>query len=402
MKALRYVVFVPVLMALALSVSGQAIGPVIPDVSDGVASGAVRAREPLAMLATVLLITTAVIVPTGLAVLVWTWGSRVAALAAPLVRITWALAIVLFGSGEAITTALVLYGGGAELYPLMRLGLDLPLGSVWFVMIRAVVLSLLLGLVIWLPGIHRRVIPVLLLLAGIYLTAGNIALLVDTPLDSNAHLARVAVARMRNAAAYTATGTESNQSGGQVLQGEETFTYVAPNTIRTVHTLPATFGGVLTSAELEGCEKREIVLRASVRHQRCLDSTGQTSEWISDSWLGVNYFESVLFTPWVRLLWCRNWERRGHETVEGELAVFLTCTVPPEMEARIIYLPTLQGDQLKGAMFVAKVWIREKDKYIVRFVFDAVMPKEEGPIRMTSDYTYRDINSADLMVSRPE
>ena len=85
----------------------------------------------------------------------------------------WILGLLFFGLGDTISSFLVFSEEGEELNPFMNWALSLPGGLLSFVFVKVVALSVLYASAhIW-PGAHRWIIPVLMTVAGVYLTFSN-------------------------------------------------------------------------------------------------------------------------------------------------------------------------------------------------------------------------------------
>ncbi|MBI4337095.1 MAG: hypothetical protein HY683_04610 [Chloroflexi bacterium] len=86
----------------------------------------------------------------------------------------WILALLFFGLGDTISSFLVFSKGGSELNPLMRLALRLPGELLGFVFVKTVALSVLYAMAHFWEGPHRWMIPIVMAIAGVYLTVNNI------------------------------------------------------------------------------------------------------------------------------------------------------------------------------------------------------------------------------------
>ena len=85
----------------------------------------------------------------------------------------WILGLLFFGLGDTISSFLVFSQGGEELNPFMNWALSLPGGLMSFVFVKVVALTLLYATShIW-DGPHRWIIPVLMTVAGVFLTFSN-------------------------------------------------------------------------------------------------------------------------------------------------------------------------------------------------------------------------------------
>ena len=85
----------------------------------------------------------------------------------------WILGLLFFGLGDTISSFLVFSQGGEELNPFMKWALSLPGGLIAFVFVKVVALSVLYATAhVW-AGAHRWIIPVLMTVAGVFLTFSN-------------------------------------------------------------------------------------------------------------------------------------------------------------------------------------------------------------------------------------
>lgn len=94
--------------------------------------------------------------------------------AADIALLFWILALAFFGLGDTISSFLVFSIGGAELNPIMRWSTTLPGGLLGFVLVKTVAISLLYALAYLWEGVHQWVIPVVMTIAGVYLTTSNL------------------------------------------------------------------------------------------------------------------------------------------------------------------------------------------------------------------------------------
>ena len=82
----------------------------------------------------------------------------------------WILGLLFFGLGDTISSFLVFSKGGIELNPVMRWALGLPGGLLGFVFVKTVALAILYATAYLYEGFHRWMIPLLMTVAGVYLT----------------------------------------------------------------------------------------------------------------------------------------------------------------------------------------------------------------------------------------
>lgn len=86
----------------------------------------------------------------------------------------WVPAIVLFGFGDTLTSALVFGRGGTELNPFMRAVLSLP-GGLWsFAIVKTVIIGVLMFIAAQSQGITRWLIPFITAAVGSYLVWHNL------------------------------------------------------------------------------------------------------------------------------------------------------------------------------------------------------------------------------------
>ena len=85
----------------------------------------------------------------------------------------WVLGLLFFGLGDTISSLLVFSRGGSELNPLLRWSMGLPGGLLGFVLVKTVALSVLYAVTYLWEGVHQWVIPLMMTLAGVYLTVSN-------------------------------------------------------------------------------------------------------------------------------------------------------------------------------------------------------------------------------------
>ncbi|MBI2916543.1 MAG: hypothetical protein HYY01_00990 [Chloroflexi bacterium] len=87
----------------------------------------------------------------------------------------WILALLFFGLGDTVSSFLVFSKGGIELNPVMRWSLSLPGGLLAFVLVKTLALSLLYSIAHFWEGVHQWMIPLIMLVAGVYLTVSNLS-----------------------------------------------------------------------------------------------------------------------------------------------------------------------------------------------------------------------------------
>ena len=85
----------------------------------------------------------------------------------------WILGLLFFGLGDTISSFLVFSRGGEEFNPFMKWALSLPGGLMSFVFVKVVALSMLYATSHFWQGPHRWIIPVLMTIAGVFLTFSN-------------------------------------------------------------------------------------------------------------------------------------------------------------------------------------------------------------------------------------
>ncbi|MBI4311957.1 MAG: hypothetical protein HY681_09255 [Chloroflexi bacterium] len=85
----------------------------------------------------------------------------------------WILGLLFFGLGDTISSFLVFSKGGVELNPVMQWALGLPGGLLGFVFVKSVALAVLYATAYFFEGFHRWMIPLLMTIAGVYLTTTN-------------------------------------------------------------------------------------------------------------------------------------------------------------------------------------------------------------------------------------
>ncbi len=85
----------------------------------------------------------------------------------------WILGLLFFGLGDTISSFLVFSKGGIELNPVMQWALRLPGGLLGFVFLKSVALAVLYATAYFYEGFHRWMIPLLMTIAGVYLTTTN-------------------------------------------------------------------------------------------------------------------------------------------------------------------------------------------------------------------------------------
>ena len=83
----------------------------------------------------------------------------------------WILAILFFSLGDTVSSFMVFSQGGNEPNPIMRWSLGLlPDGLLGFVLVKTAAISILYAIAFLWKGAHRWMIPIVLILAGVYLT----------------------------------------------------------------------------------------------------------------------------------------------------------------------------------------------------------------------------------------
>ncbi len=85
----------------------------------------------------------------------------------------WILALLFFGLGDTVSSLLVFSQGGSELNPVMAFTMSLPGGLFAFVAAKVLALTVLFVIGHLWQGMHRWLIPVLMTVAGVYLTTSN-------------------------------------------------------------------------------------------------------------------------------------------------------------------------------------------------------------------------------------
>ncbi len=85
----------------------------------------------------------------------------------------WIVSLLTFGLGDTISSFLVFSRGGTEANPIMAFALTLPTGLIGFVLIKMIAMSLLYATAYLWEGAHRWLIPILMTIAGVWLTTQN-------------------------------------------------------------------------------------------------------------------------------------------------------------------------------------------------------------------------------------
>ena len=85
----------------------------------------------------------------------------------------WILGVLFFGLGDTLSSFLVFSKGGSELNPVMRWALSLPGGLLAFVFVKTIALVVLYATAFFWHGPHRWMIPLVMTIAGVYLTVSN-------------------------------------------------------------------------------------------------------------------------------------------------------------------------------------------------------------------------------------
>ena len=86
----------------------------------------------------------------------------------------WVLAVLFFGLGDTLSSFMVFSQGGSELNPIMRWSITLPGGLLGFVFVKTAAISVLYAISFFWEGVHRWLIPLMLTVAGVYLTCNNL------------------------------------------------------------------------------------------------------------------------------------------------------------------------------------------------------------------------------------
>ena len=89
----------------------------------------------------------------------------------------WVLAVLFFGLGDTLSSFMVFSQGGSELNPIMRWSITLPGGLLGFVFVKTAAISVLYAISFFWEGVHRWLIPLMLTVAGVYLTCNNLMVL---------------------------------------------------------------------------------------------------------------------------------------------------------------------------------------------------------------------------------
>mgnify|MGYP003724571879 FL=1 len=86
----------------------------------------------------------------------------------------WILAILFFGLGDTVSSFMVFSQDGNEPNPNMRWSLGLlPDGLLGFVLVKTAAITILYAIAFLWEGAHRWMIPIVLILAGVYLITNN-------------------------------------------------------------------------------------------------------------------------------------------------------------------------------------------------------------------------------------
>lgn len=88
----------------------------------------------------------------------------------------WILAVLTFGLGDTVSSFLAFSAGANELNPIMNWALHLPgplEGLIGFVFLKTVIMAVLFIIAYVWEGPHRWLIPLLMIVTGVYLTTSN-------------------------------------------------------------------------------------------------------------------------------------------------------------------------------------------------------------------------------------
>lgn len=91
----------------------------------------------------------------------------------------WIIAVITFGFGDTVSSFLAFSAGASELNPIMNWALNMPgalEGLLGFVLFKTVTMGLLFMIAFLWEGPHRWLIPLLMTIAGVYLTTNNVML----------------------------------------------------------------------------------------------------------------------------------------------------------------------------------------------------------------------------------
>ncbi len=94
----------------------------------------------------------------------------------------WVVAVATFGFGDTVSSFLAFSAGASELNPIMDWALSMPgvlEGLLGFVLFKTVTMGALFSIAFLWEGPHRWLIPVLMTVAGVYLTTNNVMLYLD-------------------------------------------------------------------------------------------------------------------------------------------------------------------------------------------------------------------------------
>lgn len=92
----------------------------------------------------------------------------------------WILAILFFGLGDTVSSFMVFSQDGNEPNPNMRWSLGLLAdGLLGFVLIKTAAITILYAIAFLWEGAHRWMIPIVLILAGVYLITNNMLVFLD-------------------------------------------------------------------------------------------------------------------------------------------------------------------------------------------------------------------------------
>ena len=226
-------------------------------------------------------------------------------------------------------------------------------------------------------------------------------------------MAKNTVFRMASAASYSSDGLDNTTDARQNKEVKEHFDYIAPDRARSRYLTqvrqPDTFGSEgLISA---GCSDFEVAVVGATRYQKCNDVDSTDRTWRVDSY-DPSVFDTPLFQPWVRFMWCEGKiaEENELQDIRGEKNKVFSCRVRNEEESNIIWeRKRLEEEMAAGSdkaavslqarlRFIEQakvditVWVRESDGYIGRFAMVKETPGTLGTVTQRIDYVYYNFN----------
>ena len=189
--------------------------------------------------------------------------------------------------------------------------------------------------------------------------------------------ARRLVEQMNRASSYSGIGVDTTTTQGSVVEVREDFRYVAPSQIwSNQKTLVTQAGG--TGKEFSGCTDSTVAVVSATLYERCNEDPSASGQWTTSAMKESMWGPQA--HPWLRLDRVRKLEDGGKTLLGGRDTRMYTGVLDADGAGSQTTFFENEGTEIK-------LWVREEDGYLARFVMTSTIP---GKGTRTIDYMCSD------------